>query len=72
MLKCTKAQAAKIIRDVSEGGVEPEWQEGIDKILAYCDGSPAEQFQNNSMFLANLSGLDLHACDMITNEIGMN
>ena len=72
MLKCTNSQAATIIREVAEGGVEQEWEAGIEKILAACDAEPSKQFPMDALFLSGLSGLPLDVCDMITNAISMS
>lgn len=69
MLKCSNLQAAKIIRELAEGGVEPDWQAGIDKILARCDAAPSDAFPLDGLYLSNFSGLPLEVCDSIVSAI---
>lgn len=69
MLKTTNAQAAAIIREVCKGGVESDWQAGINKILTSCDADPKKDFPMDALFLSSMSGLELYVCDMIVSAI---
>lgn len=72
MLKAINKQAAEIIREVAEGGIEPDWEAGIQKILASCDASPSAAFKMDSLILSAESGLPLEVCDSIINAIMMS